>query len=263
MLARIDRHWSMDVPKGWMTALRAFSPITTAHSWLAIRWFPMRRLLNGKPVDCGRWVLHDCQPVALIDRRLNDIVSLLEAERPSSIRDWRARKARMLHVSDYQWEMYRTHRVWAKEYWVLQGSAGGHPTQYRPHEEKWLQAMGLPTDPPALGALPYAPLDARVFEQLRLRNRLWRLGSVDALRKSETPQAIQAEFDAAEREFRKQHYTMMHDAMAASADFLAYYATSSKTATEARETIPETSPEHARKAAIAHEQYVETGILPH
>lgn len=262
MTVRIDRHWSMDVPKGWTTALRAFSPITTAHSWLSIRWFPMRRSMNGRVVDCGRWILHDCQHESLIDWRRNDIVQLLSAERPSSIKDWKARKARMLHVSDYQWEMYRTHRVWAKEYWVLQGSAGGHPTQYRPHEEKWLQAMGLPTDPPALGALPYAPLDERVFEQLRLRNRLWQLGSLDALKKSETPQAIQAEWDQAERAFRAQHYQMVHDAMAASADFLAYYASSSTTATEARNTIPQTSAAHQRAAAIAHEQYAETGVLP-
>src|SRR5438094_660892 len=132
----------MELPAEWETALRAFSPISTAHSWLSIRWFPMQRLRNGKIVDAGRWILHECLHESLIDPTRNDIVELLSAERPSSIKDWRARKARMLHVSDYQWRMYGEHRVWAKEYWVLQGSAGGHPTQYRVHEEKWLQAMG-------------------------------------------------------------------------------------------------------------------------
>lgn len=261
-MLRIDRHWSMEIPKGWTEALREFSPISETVPWLSLRWFPMRRVRNGAVVDAGRWILHDCHHESQIDPTRTDILDLLRAERPSSIRDPLARKIRRLHVSDYQWEMYREYRVWAKEYWVIQGSHGGHPTQYRAHEVKWLQAMGLPQDPPALGALPYAPLDQRVFRELRQRDRLLKYGSLEALNRANRPDAIQREWDEAEKAFRQKHWAMQHEASAAQADFLDFYTRSSHTATDCRETIPAMSPEQLRATERAEETYVETGTVP-
>jgi hypothetical protein len=258
---RIDRHWSMEAPAEWEAALRAFSPIRTDVPWLALRWFPMKRQVkDGTWKDAGRWVLYECVHESLIDPT-NEIVSLLSGPQPSRLRDPIAAKAKALYASDYQCAMYRTHRVWARNLWILQGSQGGHPIEYSMHEQKLLQAAGLPTDPPPLGGLPYAPFDQRVIAQLTKRNRLFKLGSIAALRRQGAAD-WQREFDEAEREFRKQHMAMLTEQMAASADFLDYYTTSSKTATECQNTIPQMSPEQQRRVAIAHEQYVDTGTLP-
>ena len=143
--------------------------------------------------------------------------------------------------------------------WIIQGSDGGHPITYDAMEEAILKAYGLPTDPPPLGTLPYAPLDRRVFDQLERRKARRKLGS---LMSEATPEAVQKEFDEAEREFRRIHVSQVEASMAASADFLDYYTSSSKTSTEARNTLPQMSQADQALASVGSQYYVETGALP-
>lgn len=251
----------MEVPQEWETMLRAFSPIREDVPWLALRWFPMKRQTQGGAwTDAGRWVLYECIHESLIDPTLG-IVEMLKGPQPSRIRDATEAKAKALFANDYQCAMYRQHRVWARNLWIVQGSQGGHPIEYALHEQKMLQVAGLPTDPPPLGSLPYAPFDQRVIVQLQQRNRLFQLGSMAAVKRASSSEAIQREFEAAERDFRKWHLQHVSEAMAPSADFLDYYSRSAKTSTECRNAIPETS--MARRNAVDQtmEQYVETGHI--
>lgn len=263
-MVTVARHWSMEAPAEWETALRAFSPISDVVPWLALRWFPMKQKDEyGFVRDAGRWVLYECvsESLAKLADPLTDIFELLKGPQPSRIRDPNAAAAKALYASDYQCAMYRKHGVWARNLWIIQGTAGGHPVEYTQQEQKWLQAADQPTDPPALGTLPYAPFDARVIAQMRNRNRLMRLGgSLERLRASGA--TLTAEWEAAEREFRRQHIAQVEESTAGVADFLRYYASSSKTATECRNTVPEMDRATANAAEIAAEMYIETGRLP-
>lgn len=260
----------MEIPADWDAMLRAYSPITTTAPWLALRWFPMeRQIKDGSWRECGRWVLYECVPEALVrswDRtsgnNVGEIFDLLAGPQPSRIADRAERQAKAMLANDYQCRMYREHRVWARNLWVIQGSQGGHPVEYLPHEQKMLQAAGLPTDPPPVGTLPYAPFDQRVIDQLRRRSRLERLGSMSAVQRQARSDVVEREMQEAERDFRRWHYDMVRESMAASADFLAYYGSSAKTATEARRTIPETSRDELNAVARAKETYIDTGVIP-
>lgn len=260
MTVRIDRLWSREIPAEWDKALRAFSPITPDLPWLTLRWHAAsRKDKNGIPHDCGRWVMVQCVPKALVlkHRPENDIFVLLGGCPPSRFKDPEQGRIRATWASDYQCRMYREHNVWAKDTWIIQGSDGGHPITYNPMEEAILKAYGLPTDPPPLGALPYAPLDRRVFDQLAKRDRRRMLGGM-----SSTSESVQKEFDEAEREFRRIHVQQLESSMAASADFLDYYTSSSKTSTEARNTLPQMSQADQALASVGSQYYVETGALP-
>lgn len=257
------RVWNMEVPVEWTERLRAFSPISSSVPWLTLRWFPMeRRDRAGVWHDCGRWVVYECIPEAIIPESERDIIAFLAGPQPSRIPDPQAAYAKSTFANDYQCRMYREHKVWARNCWVIQGTTGGHPVEYDLVEQKILQACGLPTEPPPLGSLPYAPFDARVIEQLRSRSLITKYGSLEAARRAATPEAVQREMEEAERVFRQWHVEHLERSLAPSVDFLNYYTSSSRTATECRNTLPALSPEAQRRVAEATERYVETGQMP-
>ena len=251
------QEWTKETPAGWDAALREFSPISTVVPWLAIRWFPMRRVLNGIPTDCGRWLLSECVPVENLSEIDRDILNYLQGPKPSTLPPSRARVVKVF-CNDYQWEMYRTHKVWARELWLLQGSNGGHATHYQPEEQQLLQVMGLPTDPPAVGDLPYAPLDARVFAALHRRNRLVALGNNLARWKaSGSSAAMASEYRDSQRQFRAQYMGFLEDQVREIADLTAFVTRKA----EQRDSLPTTSRE-AMNAASRLDEYLETGTIP-
>lgn len=256
MHVRTVREWSREFPAASRQALREISPVSTVHSWLEPRWFPMR------DPDRSRWVLYECVHESLIPADEQDIVSMLGGCPPSRMPDPNRRAVRLQFVDDWQCAMYRTHRVWARPCWVIQGPAGGHAVVYAEAEQQLLQLKGLPTDPPAVGELPYADFDQRTVRQLRQRNRLIQLGNnLDALKRSGSDAAIAAERDAHLKQYRAAYLAHLEAQMAPCVDFLAWYTSSAKTATECRETLPETTPAQADAAARTMERYIETGAI--
>jgi len=257
------RVWHMEVPREWEAHLRAFSPISTSVPWLALRWFPMERQDRaGVWRDCGRWVVYECLHESIIPESERDIIPFLAGPQPSRIPDPAAAYAKSTFANDYQCRMYREHKVWARNCWVIQGAHGGHPVEYDLLEKKILQACGLPTDPPPLGSLPYAPFDARVIAQLRKRSSITKYGSLDAARRHATPEAVAREMEDAERAFRQWQMQYLESSLAPSVDFLDYYTSSSLTATECRSTLPEMTREEQAAAEQMHDAYIETGFVP-
>jgi hypothetical protein len=261
----ITRHWSMDFPGEWMDRLRELSPISARVPWLMPRWFPMLREENGKKGDAGRWILYESVPMQTlpISQRI-EMRNLLGGVPPSlmdtSSESARRRKAvRMMFADDWQCEMYRTYDVWARVLWIIQGDAGGHAVEYEEAEQQLLQLHGLPTDPPAVGELDYAPFDERVCRQMIQRNRLITLGNdLDALKKSGSAQAMKEEWSASQRDYRRKYMEFLTQQTAASTEFLVDY---SRTM-DCRNTIPEMSMAQRNFLARDAETYIEHGDTP-
>lgn len=222
-----------------------------------------RQIKDGSWRDCGRWVLYECIHESLIPEQDREIVHFLSGPQPSRITDPALAYSRMLYANDYQCMMYRTHKVWARNCWIVQGSTGGHPIEYDLLEKSILQACGLPTDPPPLGTLPYAPFDERVVNQLMKRSKITKYGSYEAAKRHATKEVVEREMRDAERAFREWHVKHLEDSLAPSVDFLDYYTSSSKTSTECRNTLPEMSQDEQKKASDAKDFYIETGHTEH
>lgn len=249
---RIVKVWTAVAPAEWERALREFSPISRVVPWLAIRWYALRK----RPV--GRWILSECVAAELIAPKDQDILTILQGPRPSTL-PVKLRDVVETFVNDYQWEMYRSHRVWARELWVLQGDQGGHATQYSPQEQDVLRLLGLPTDPPRLGDLPYAPLDTRVLGQMRSRNRLLKLGNdLGALRKSGDPAIMKREEAEQGRSFRRQFVDYIERQSLGRSEFMTWYSSKS----DNRDVLPEATEPEVRAASMAKDYYIETGELP-
>lgn len=151
----VVRH-QRDVPPAWERRLREISPISDTHSWLAFRWFD----------EAQRWVLYECIPIRFIAD--NDKLADLAGPDPDT-----ADGADVL-VSRFQQQMFRLHRVDARPCWVIQGTNGGHHAAYTKAMQEDHRALGLPTEPPKPGDLPYADFDERVVRQLVEMSKLVR-----------------------------------------------------------------------------------------
>lgn len=248
----IVRHWTLEVPEEWERALREYSPVSRVVPWLALRWFPLRK----KAV--GRWVLSECVAEELIAEKDRDIVTILQGPKPSTLPP-NMRAVVESFVNDYQWSMYRTHRVWARELWILQGTNGGHATAYSPQEQDVLRLCGLPTDPPAVGALPYAPFDQRVIARMRERNRLTKLGNnLDTLRKSGAREVMITEEAEAAKAFRRQYVAFLEEQQRDRVELTTWFTSKS----DNRDSLPTATAAEVRAAAMAKDYYIETGELP-
>lgn len=196
------------VPPEWEARLREVSPISEQHSWLALRWF----------AEAERWVLYECVPNQFIEQSVR---AELEGPHPDTLEDW----ARI--VSAYQWTMYRTHKVHARPCWVIQGTKGGHKVEFDAADQELCRAVGLPPEPPVPGALPYAPFDERVVQQVLAMSKLVKVkndlsefkrrhGTVDAHRRTYNAairaarekyvQYINAQFDEPAEDFTKAYH---------------------------------------------------------
>lgn len=79
-------------------------------------------------------------------------------------------------VTRLQWDLYQETRHYAKPFWVIQGDNGGHQRFFTTFEKQQLELLGLPTDPPLPGTLPYAPFDKRVLNKVLEHDKLRQIG---------------------------------------------------------------------------------------
>jgi len=88
------------------------------------------------------------------------------------------RVARRFRASPHQvfdlltWTLYQQTGCYARPFWIVQGSQGGHKVAYTSLEERYCRAHGLPDSPPNLGALPYAEPDQRTWDGIGAQDRL-------------------------------------------------------------------------------------------
>lgn len=246
---------SREVPPEWERALREVSPITGSSSYLMFKWEFVVGKVKGRWMDRSRWVLYECQPAWAIPTGLR---RMLEDAPPRLLPEGRAH-ARRMFVDDWAHEYYREHRVFARPFWVIQGRAGGVPAGYTDREQELLKAMGEPTDPAPVGALPYAEFDGRVIAQILQRDRLLQHGMrldsiVDAKHISFN---LAQEYAASERRHREAFVSWFKDTLAPSADFLTWYTRR----TEADRQFRKASRAENRAALDFEARYTETGQL--
>jgi hypothetical protein len=246
-------------PPAWRRRLRELWPVSDQTQWLHFRMFPESLDKKTGTVMSGsaRWVLYTMTPPALIADPTR--IQMLD-ERPwwelPEDRQW----GRMMHVTTYQYAMWREYRCLARPYWCLQGTEGGTPMQYTPREVAILRAHNLPTDVPNPGSEPFAPFDERAVAALVARDKFRQLGgALDRLADPGKAIAdIKAEEAEAELTFRTEFVKWFKARMEPNAEFLTRHMNKSETAADFR---PATRAE-LNAADQWEDQYIATGTVP-
>lgn len=240
------------MPKEWKEGIRRFSPKVEGLAYLDIFW----KQPPDEPEKL-RAVIYEMVPAHDIPSGIR----LLLEDTPYWELPKEKRAGREKMVSPFQWEMYRTRRVWARPFWCIQGDTGGTPLTYSELEQDLLRLKGQPTDPPHLGALPFAPYDARVERALAKRDRLWKFhGNIERLRRENAdPAKVAAEYEAAKREFRKQFFAWWGEQLQEQTEFLAWY----ESKCEADRTLRRATRAEMVAASRLEESFVEHGFIPH
>jgi len=234
-------------PDEWERDLRAVSPITTVYSHLRAYWYRAGQ----------RWILYDVLPVEAIDDELDtgsgitgaELKQMMAGPRPSELTE-------DVPISDVQHEMFRRWKGFARPFWVLQGENGGHQVKFSPVQSSALLRMGLPSEPPAIGALPPCPFDARAATQLQHLNRLHGFeDSIDRLRRSGSAEYANAEHQRLERDVREAEMRFIEAQMRPLVDM----ASTLSQRSEHEDQLVQMSPGTAARSVDAYDRYRETG----
>lgn len=136
----------------WVEACQRVAPPLDRLSHLTLRWVPG---LPGRPVQ--RWVVFECVPRGALEG--HPVLELLDPA----------------HDQMHRWAHDYLQRTGCLPIacWYVQGADGGHPAAWTRSEQVLADAGILrPAELPALGALPYAEPDDRVWAALAKRSHL-------------------------------------------------------------------------------------------
>lgn len=172
--------WDNPAPQAWQDAVDAACPSGDKLSRFLIVWEP------GEPQNpIQRYTLWQMRPVAttrkMLSRRRDGkpldprLMGLVE-EHPRKNARWDTRLGCYRKVGGHfaatdrlTWELYHRTGMYGTRWWVVQGANGGHRYQLTHTERKlWQTRVGAERDAPQAGDLPYAPVDERVLQQLRM-----------------------------------------------------------------------------------------------
>lgn len=199
--------------KSWVEQLEKLAYDKDNVPWLKLVWepgLPEAEPIPGLPTapaePVQRWFLYELMPPAVwhgfikanaargIPDDENWELAILNAccgPDPRTQLKWDDELGRMVpdnEVSWLIWELYQETHCVAYPWWVIQGHHGGHKLSLSPTERKMAKLLGLPEEPPAPGALEYAPFDNRVLDQIRRRDRIYRRTGTLAVRQAEQQQ---------------------------------------------------------------------------
>ena len=162
-------------------------PGTGRLSWPLLVWVPGD---DWDPVE--RWVVYDMLPGQVLvegaerrrtrgvpDDENEDLFWLAQLNGPHPRQRGRWDGVLKQFIPDpnclidrYQWELWRRYKAQAFAFWVIQGETGGHLIHYSNQERQVARLDGLPPEPAAPGALPYAPWDNRARTRLQQLNAI-------------------------------------------------------------------------------------------
>lgn len=242
--------WLREAPREWTTRLREISPITDKTSHLRFRW---RRNLEEEGE--GQWSIYECVPAQLLDAGRVEQLSVHWSTLPKAEQMGRKR-----FVTEYQFYMFQTHRVDVSLFWILQGTkhlTGGTPFSYTQRERRVLEASNEDVNPVPPGLLPNIPFDERVVRAIQARDRLIKAGmNLDAMEKQNRPDALRAEDEAIEREFRTAFLDWHHTENAACASFMSWFARRK----EAVGLLPEGPKRETPSASDFRDTFINSGV---
>lgn len=235
--------WVQSPPDGWEARLRAISPIVDRTSHLRFRY----------RASVEQWELYECTPAHLLDAGRVAQLTQHWSELPTDQQIGRKR-----FVTEYQHYMFRTHHVEARRFWVLQGKQGGTPATYTEREQKLLESVGESGDVPELGMFPACPFDERAVQAILARDNLLKVGyDLDALAKSQRPQALKAQDDANEKDYRRAFLGWWYQEMQPMSEFLKSYHRHK----ESHMTLAPGTADISNAVTKWRDHFVETGIV--
>lgn len=235
--------WIQIVPEVWETRLRAISPIVDRTSHLRFRYRS----------SVEQWELYECTPAHLLDPGRVQQLTQHWSELPTTQQMGRKR-----FVTEYQHYMFRTYQVEARRFWVLQGQQGGTPATYTEREQKLLESVGESGDVPELGMFPSCPFDERAVRAILQRDNLLKAGyDLDALVKSQRPEALQQQDAENEKAYRQAFLGWWYQEMQPMSEFLKYY----HRQTEAQMTLAPGTAEISNAVSQWRDHFIETGVV--
>lgn len=266
-IAFVDFAFERDVPPDWIRTLRALSPKSDEVSWLYLHWEP------GDPwVPGQRFVLYQMLHESFVDFEL---VRELDGPHPRSeghmcsvkvpgqfqclcrrkTEGWRGGPSA---VTLTQWQLYRATGYVPLPFWIIQGTTGGHKWAFDEQERDMLKMADLPSEPPPLGFLPYAPFDERVVKQIVQHNRLLQMDQTI----SEYRRTMGAGYEAHKADVAKQMRK----------NWMGYLATQMQDVNELfiraakngeMDNLPKSNIDYVKLEELASAHYVETGRVLH
>lgn len=186
-------------PPEFVARLREVDPIRDAVSYLEPVWFDTKE----------RWVLYEMVPA--YDTQLGPTVPLpileeLKGPDPDKIPET------CPLISRRQWLLYQQTGRWARPSWIVQGTKGGHLVAYDPPTVKLCEYLQRPTTPPAIGDLPYAPLDERVIRGVVRMNKLVAAqNDLDEFRRVNTGEGATKTYHARLRQAREEYIRFLDE----------------------------------------------------
>lgn len=186
-------------PPEFVARLREVDPIRDAVSYLEPVWHD----------GAERWVLYEMVPA--YDTQFGPTVPIailneLKGTDPDTIPET------CPLISHRQWLLYQTTQRWARPSWLVQGSKGGHLAVYDPPTVKLCEYLQRPVSPPALGDLPYAPLDERVITGVMRMNKLVAAqNDLDAFRRVNTGDGAKKLYHQRLRDARAEYIKFLDD----------------------------------------------------
>lgn len=175
------RRYAHDPDPAWQAQLDALAPPSPVKSRLVIRWHSGREYYDDalerlvwQPIE--RWLVWEVLPTATMSPRFPAVRRMAGPRREGGV-DWN--HPGLFGVPGLmdldrtccdrgQWQLYLETGQYARIVWVIQGSQGGHQRRFDEWQQLLMSRRQLPKDPPYPGELPYAPVDERVWRQLRI-----------------------------------------------------------------------------------------------
>lgn len=240
--------WVKEPPDGWVTRLREFSPLVDRTSHLGFRWRPKLR-----PDFHDVWELYELTPAALLSEGRVQQLTQHWSELPKD-----QQYARKRYVTEYQHYMFRTSKVEARRFWVLQGESGGTPAEFTERETKLLESVGAPSEAPSVGMFEPCVFDQRAVSAILARDNLRKAGGdLDALLKSRTVEALTSEDTDNEKDYRRAFLGWWFEQMMPCSDFMKTFLRTK----DADHTLRRATASEASVVAQWRDHFIEHGIL--
>jgi hypothetical protein len=259
-------------PREWIEELRRLSPKSDEVGWLYLAWEPGDPWIHGQ-----RWVLYEMLHEKFVD---DDILDELRGPHPrsaghmctSSVKVptqfqchcrlkrecWVGGPCSLITLAE--WKMWRRTggHYYAKPFWIIQGQHGGHKWHFNKFEQILCRQANLKDTPPALSALPYAPFDRRVTQQIVRHNRLMQLDATLSEYKRIMGAGYGRYKHALERDMRREYIGYLEEQMRESQDLFISAARKGE-----MDDRPKTTVDWDRVEPVATQHYIDTGNVLH
>lgn len=240
--------WVETPPEGWEARLRVISPLVDRTSYL---WYRFRPKMQPDFHDV--WELYELTPAVLLTPGRVEQLSQHWSELPLD-----QQFARKRFVTEYQHYMFRTHRVEARRCWVLQGETGGVPAEYTEREQKLLDAVGAPSEPPLVGMLEGCPFDRKAEQAILARDLLRKHGGdLEALKRSRSGAALTIADTENEKDYRRAFLGWWFEQMMPCSDFMKVFLRTK----EADRTLRRATKQESDIVTQWRDHFIETGIV--